>query len=56
VADRSGPRSTISVSFAGLAIAMIYAAVTLAWLLIALRLVNPTQLVSHIKEHPQAAV
>ncbi len=38
------------------AMAMIYMAVTLAWLLIALRFVNPTQLVSRVKEHPQAAV
>ena len=30
-------------------------AVTLAWLLIALRFVNPTQLVSRVKEHPQTA-
>ena len=28
-------------------------AVTLVWLLIALRFVNPTQLVSRVKEHPQ---
>ena len=37
------------------AMAMIYMAVTLAWLLIALRFVNPTQLVSRVKEHPQTA-
>ena len=37
------------------AMAMIYMAVTLVWLLIALRFVNPTQLVSRVKEHPQAA-
>ncbi len=37
------------------AMAMIYMAVTLAWLLIALRFVNPTQLVSRVKEHPQGA-
>jgi putative spermidine/putrescine transport system permease protein len=35
--------------------AMIYMAVTLVWLLIALRFVNPTQLVSRVKEHPQPA-
>jgi putative spermidine/putrescine transport system permease protein len=35
--------------------AMIYMAVTLVWLLIALRFVNPTQLVSRVKEHPQTA-
>jgi len=38
------------------AMAMIYMAVTLVWLLIALRFVNPTQLVSRVKEHPQGAV
>jgi putative spermidine/putrescine transport system permease protein len=37
------------------AMAMIYMLVTLAWLLIALRFVNPTQLVSRVKEHPQGA-
>jgi putative spermidine/putrescine transport system permease protein len=37
------------------AMAMIYMAVTLVWLLIALRFVNPTQLVSRVKEHPQGA-
>ena len=37
------------------AMAMNYMAVTLVWLLIALRLVNPTQLVSRVKEHPQPA-
>jgi putative spermidine/putrescine transport system permease protein len=37
------------------AMAMIYMAVTLVWLLIALRFVNPTQLVSRVKEHPQHA-
>jgi len=37
------------------AMAMVYMAVTLAWLLIALRFVNPTQLVSRVKEHPQPA-
>jgi putative spermidine/putrescine transport system permease protein len=37
------------------AMAMIYMAVTLTWLLIALRFVNPTQLVSRVKEHPQKA-
>jgi len=38
------------------AMAMIYMLVTLVWLLIALRFVNPTQLVSRVKEHPRAAV
>jgi putative spermidine/putrescine transport system permease protein len=37
------------------AMAMIYMIVTLIWLLIALRFVNPTQLVSRVKEHPQPA-
>jgi putative spermidine/putrescine transport system permease protein len=37
------------------AMAMIYMSVTLVWLLIALRFVNPTQLVSRVKEHPQHA-
>jgi putative spermidine/putrescine transport system permease protein len=37
------------------AMAMIYMMVTLVWLLIALRFVNPTQLVSRVKEHPQHA-
>ena len=37
------------------AMAMVYMAMTLAWLLIALRFVNPTQLVSRVKEHPQPA-
>ena len=37
------------------AMAMIHMAVTLVWLLIALRFVNPTQLVSRVKEHPQTA-
>ena len=37
------------------AMAMIYMAVTLVWLLIALRFVNPTQLVSRVKEAPQGA-
>ena len=35
--------------------AMVYMAVTLAWLLIALQFVNPTQLVSRVKEHPKTA-
>jgi putative spermidine/putrescine transport system permease protein len=39
----------------GDAMAMIYMGVTLVWLLIALRFVNPTQLVSWVKEPPQAA-
>ena len=38
------------------AMAMIYMMVTLVWLLIALRFVNPTQLVSRVKEHPQGAL
>ncbi len=37
------------------AMAMVYMAVTLAWLLIALRFVNPTQLVSRVKDNPQPA-
>ncbi|HSQ80891.1 MAG TPA: ABC transporter permease subunit [Casimicrobiaceae bacterium] len=37
------------------AMAMIYMVVTLIWLLIALRFVNPTQLVSRVKEHPRNA-
>src|SRR5438477_10954711 len=37
------------------AMAMVYMAVTLVFLLIALRFVNPTQLVSRVKEHPQHA-
>ena len=37
------------------AMAMVYMMVTLAWLLIALRFDNPTQLVSRVKEHPQPA-
>jgi putative spermidine/putrescine transport system permease protein len=37
------------------AMAMIYMLVTLLWLAIALRFVNPTQLVSRVKEHPQHA-
>ena len=35
------------------AMAIVYMAVTLVWLLIALRFVNPTQLVSRVKEHPR---
>ncbi len=35
------------------AMAMIYMTVTLVWLLIAMRFVDPTQLVSRVKEHPQ---
>jgi putative spermidine/putrescine transport system permease protein len=38
------------------AMAMVYMVVTLIFLLIALRFVNPTQLVSRVKEHPQGAV
>ncbi len=37
------------------AMAMIYMTVTLLWLLIAMRFVDPTQLVSRVKEHPQRA-
>jgi putative spermidine/putrescine transport system permease protein len=37
------------------AMAMIYMIVTLVWLLIAMRFVNPTQLVSRVKEPPRAA-
>ena len=37
------------------AMAMVYMVVTLIFLLIALRFVNPTQLVSRVKEHPQPA-
>jgi putative spermidine/putrescine transport system permease protein len=37
------------------AMAMVYMIVTLVFLLIALRFVNPTQLVSRVKEHPQHA-
>ncbi len=37
------------------AMAMIYMAITVLWLLIALRFVNPTQLVSRVKEHPGKA-
>jgi putative spermidine/putrescine transport system permease protein len=33
------------------AMAMVYMLITLAWLAIALRFVNPTQLVSRVKEH-----
>ncbi|MCC6870063.1 MAG: ABC transporter permease subunit [Burkholderiales bacterium] len=36
------------------AMAMIYMAVTLVWLLIAMRFVDPTQLVSRVKETPRA--
>ena len=37
------------------AMAIIYMVITLVWLLIALQFVNPTQLVSRVKEHPQTA-
>jgi putative spermidine/putrescine transport system permease protein len=37
------------------AMAMVYMAITLLCLLAALRYVNPTQLVSRVKEHPQPA-
>ncbi len=45
----AGVRASQSVD----AMAMIYMVVTLAWLLIALQFVNPTQLVSRVKEQPQ---
>jgi len=35
------------------AMAMVYMVVTLIWLLIAMRFVSPTQLVSRVKEQPQ---
>jgi putative spermidine/putrescine transport system permease protein len=38
------------------AMAMVYMAVTLVWLLIALRFVNPAQLVSRVKDIPQGAM
>jgi putative spermidine/putrescine transport system permease protein len=37
------------------AMAMIYMGITLVWLLIAMRFVDPTQLVSRVKERPQGA-
>jgi putative spermidine/putrescine transport system permease protein len=37
------------------AMAMMYMLTTLVWLAIALRFINPTQLVSRVKEHPQHA-
>jgi len=37
------------------AMAMVYMAATLVWLLIALRFVNPTQLVSRVKDQPASA-
>ena len=37
------------------AMAMVYMVVTLIWLLIALQYVNPTQLVSRVKEQPQGS-
>ncbi len=37
------------------AMAIIYMAVTLTWLLIAMRFVSPTQLVSRVREQPQGA-
>lgn len=45
----AGVRASQSVD----AMAVIYMVVTLAWLLIALQFVNPTQLVSRVKEQPQ---
>ena len=47
----AGVRATQSVD----AMAMVYMVMTLVWLLIALRFVNPTQLVSRVKEAPQKA-
>src|SRR4030081_3636543 len=47
----SGVRAPQSVD----AMAIVYMVVALVWLLIALRFVNPTQLVSRVKEHPRAA-
>lgn len=35
------------------AMAMVYMVITLVWLLIAMRFVSPTQLVSRVREHPQ---
>jgi putative spermidine/putrescine transport system permease protein len=37
------------------AMAMIYMAITMVWVLIALRFVSPTQLVSRVKEAPREA-
>jgi len=37
------------------AMAMVYMIVTLLWLLVAMRFVSPTQLVSRVREHPQSA-
>jgi len=37
------------------AMAIVYMAVTLSWLLIAMRFVSPTQLVSRVREQPQGA-
>ncbi|MEO8676494.1 MAG: ABC transporter permease subunit, partial [Casimicrobiaceae bacterium] len=54
----AGPDSqtlVVALYYAVDAMAMIYMSVTLVWLLIALRFVNPTQLVSRVKEHPQHA-
>jgi putative spermidine/putrescine transport system permease protein len=47
----AGVRATQSVD----AMAIIYMVVTLVWLLLALRFVNPTQLVSRVREQPQPA-
>ncbi len=47
----AGVRTSQSVD----AMAIVYMAVTLVWLLVALQFVNPTQLVSRVKEHPQPA-
>ena len=46
----SGVRAVQSID----AMAVIYMAITLVWLLIALRFVNPTQLVSRVKRSDQA--
>lgn len=45
----AGVRSSQSID----AMAMVYMVVTLLWLLIAMRFVSPTQLVSRVREHPQ---
>jgi putative spermidine/putrescine transport system permease protein len=47
----AGVRTSQSVD----AMAMVYMGVTLVWLLVALQFVNPTQLVSRVKENPQPA-
>lgn len=47
----AGARASQSID----AMAMVYMALMLTWLLIALRFVSPTQPVSRIKEHPKTA-